>query len=57
MVVLSLDGLVKCLNKQFKQNDIKIMKQNYKGDGYEYIIELFKDIDYPKHYRITIEEI
>lgn len=57
MVVLSLDGLVKSLNKHLKQNDIPIMDKHHKGDGYEFLIKLINDIDHPEHYKITIERI
>lgn len=45
MVVLSLDGLVKSLNKHLKEN------------GAEIIVKLLLDIDYPDYYKITIERI
>lgn len=57
MVVLSLDGLVKSLNKHLKQKGITIMDKHYKGDGYEFLIKLINDIDHPEHYKITIERI
>ena len=53
----SLDAFIKQLDKHLKEKNITIMDKHYKGDGYEFIIKLINDIDYPKHYKITIEEI
>lgn len=57
MVVLSLDGLVKSLNKYLKENDITIIDKHCKGGDYEFLIKLINDIDHPKHYKIIIKEI
>lgn len=53
----SLDAFIKQLDKHLKQKDITIMDKHYQGDGYEFLVKLIDDIDYPKHYKITIEEI
>lgn len=53
----SLEAFIRLLNKHLKDKNITIMDKHYKGDGYEFIIKLINDIDYPKHYKITIEEI
>lgn len=53
----SLDAFIKQLDKHFKQKGITIMDKHRKGDGYEFLIKLIDDIDYPENYKITIERI
>ena len=53
----SLDAFIKQLDKHLKEKNITIIDKHRRGDGYEFIIKLVNDIDYPKHYKITIEEI
>ena len=53
----SLDRFIKSLDKHLKDKNITIIDKQRRGDGYQFLIRLVDDIDHPKHYKITIEEI
>ena len=55
--IKSLDSFIRTLDKHLKDNDITIIDKQRRGDGYQFLIRLVDDIDHPKHYKITIEEI
>lgn len=48
-----LNNLIKTLYK----NKIKVIDRKINHDGYELLVQSLADIDYPKHYKITIEEL